>query len=130
VCAVSSKQKIVSKDSTEAELAALSDKVLSVVKCNDFMHGQGYNTETAMIHQDNNSCISLVTTNGGVYRTKYFKVRMARVKELVEEGLITIGYLATSNMLADLLTKPLQGTLFSYLLHRIIGSMRQQHGGA
>lgn len=43
----SSKQKMVTKDSTEAELVALSDMIMEVIKVNDFMKSQGYAKGTA-----------------------------------------------------------------------------------
>jgi hypothetical protein len=120
VASMSSKQKIVSKDSTEAELAALSDKVLSVVQCGEFLREQGLDIGIPTVYQDNTSCIQLVTKDGGVSRTKYFNVRRARVREFIDNGTITVTYLETRRMLADLLTKPLQGALFRYLLCCII----------
>jgi hypothetical protein len=121
VAAMSSKQKIVSKDSTEAELAGLSDKVLSVVKCSEFMRSQGYSAGSTKVYQDNTSCIQLITGSGGIFRNKYFNVRRARVRELCDSGELEVVYLETRQMLADILTKPLQGALFSYLLCLIIG---------
>jgi hypothetical protein len=131
VATMSSKQKIVSKDSTEAELVALSDKVLSIVQCNEFLRDQGLTVGVPTVYQDNTSCIQLVTKDGGIFRTKYFNVRRARVRELIDKGIISVTYLETRRMLADLLTKPLQGALFRFLLCCIIGSsMEAQHRGA
>jgi hypothetical protein len=42
VLCMSSKQKIVTRDSTEAELIGLSDKLLTVMQCHEFMKGQRY----------------------------------------------------------------------------------------
>ena len=130
VASMSSKQKIVSKDSTEAELAGLSDKVLSVVQCYEFLCGQGYDNGPPTVYQDNTSCIHLVTQDGGSFRTKYFKVRRARIREMCDAGEILLVYLETRRMLADILTKPLQGGLFLFLLQCIIGGMQLQHRGA
>ena len=50
----SSKQKIVTKASTEAELVALSDKMIVVLKAHEFMQSQGHVSEKApVIYQDN-----------------------------------------------------------------------------
>jgi len=65
VLVMSSKQKIVTKDSTESELVALSDKTMSVVQCADFMVSQGHTIGAPNIKQDNTSTISLVTKGGG-----------------------------------------------------------------
>jgi hypothetical protein len=47
--------------------------------------------------------------------------RQAFVKERVDAGEVKIQYLPTARMLADLLTKPLQGAVFNYLARRITG---------
>eukprot|EP00392_Amoebophrya_sp_AT5.2_P019502 g20358.t1 len=86
VLCMSSKQKIVTRDSTEAELVGLSDKCMEVLKASDFMKSQGYDTGVPTIAQDNMSTITLVTKGGGKYRNKHLKVRQAHVKELVDDG--------------------------------------------
>ena len=66
---MSSKQKIVTRDSTEAELVGLSDKCMEVLKASDFMKIQGYDTGVPTVAQDT---ITLVTKKkgGGKYRNK------------------------------------------------------------
>ena len=107
----SSKQKIMSKDSTEAELVALSDMIVQVLKAQEFMQSQGYGKKPPVVYQDNMSTISLVTTNGGKFRTKHMRVRREVVKEYVTNGDVHVVHRPTGQMLADSLTKPLQGTL-------------------
>jgi hypothetical protein len=121
VLSMSSKQKMVTKDSTESELVGLSDKIMSVVQCYDFVQAQGVECVVPVVHQDNTSTITLVTKGGGQYRTKYLRVRQAFVQERVQQGEVTIQYMPTARMLADILTKPLQGTLFRELSRRISG---------
>ena len=121
VLCMSSKQKIVTRDSTEAELVGLSDKLMCVVKCYDFLVAQGLDIPVPKIFQDNTSTITLVTKGGGKYRTKYLRVRQAFTKECYECNSITIEYLATERMLADMLTKPLQGVLFRELARHVSG---------
>ena len=41
ILCMSSKQKMVTRDSTESELVELSDKLMQVVKCYDFLIAQG-----------------------------------------------------------------------------------------
>jgi hypothetical protein len=121
VLCMSQKQKIVTKESTEAELVGLSDKLMAVVKCYDFLIAQGVDIPLPKIFQDNTSTISLVTKGGGKYRTKYLRVRQAFVKECCEDGMVTVMYMPTARMLADMLTKPLQGALFRGLARRVSG---------
>jgi len=121
VLCMSSKQKLVTRDSTEAELVGLSDKLMSVVQCYDFLRVQGLECEVPRLHQDNTSTITLVTKGGGQYRTKYMRVRQAHAKELSDAGDVVITYLPTGRMLADMLTKPLQGAVFRFLTRRVTG---------
>ena len=130
VLCMSSKQKIVTKDSTEAEPVGPSDKVMSVVQCSDFMRAQGHDIGVPQLMQDNTSTITLVTKGGGKYRSKYMKVRQEFVKERVDTGDVSVHYLSTKLMLADVLTKPLQGELYRVLTSGIIGVTPSRHRGA
>lgn len=121
VLCMSSKQKLVTRDSTEAELVGLSDKVMGVMQCYDFVRAQGVKIAAPEVYQDNMSTISLVTKGGGQYRTKYLKVRQAFVQERAAAGDVNITYMPTGRMLADTLTKALQGAVFRHLTRRITG---------
>jgi hypothetical protein len=61
----STKQKLITKSSTEAELVALSDAMSQVVICSrDFLLAQGYKkTGPAIVYQDNISTM-LMAKNG------------------------------------------------------------------
>ena len=121
VMCMSSKQKLVTRDSTEAELVGLSDKLMSVLQCHDFLRAQGVRCAVPTVYQDNTSTITLVTKCGGQYRTKYMRVRQAFVHERCEAGEVTIQYMPTGRMLADMLTKALQGAVFQYLVRHVTG---------
>jgi hypothetical protein len=118
---ISRKQKIVSKDSTEAELVALSDMVLEVLDVQQFLKGQGYKLQPPKLHQDNTAAISLVTKGGGRSRTKHMKVRQHMVKEMFDNEEVNIACLKTNDMIADILTKPLSGPQHHKLTDLLIG---------
>jgi hypothetical protein len=120
----SGKQKMVTRDSTEAELVGLSDRIMDVLQCDEFMKNQGVCTDKCVIMQDNDSTITLVKSGRGKYRTKHLKVRQAHVKELIDSGAIGVEYLSTKLMLADPLSKPLQGALFRHLTSSTFGEKR------
>jgi hypothetical protein len=120
VLAKSSKQKIVTRDSTEAELVALSDKILLSVRCHEFLLEQGVDIEVPTALQDNTSTISLVTIGGGKYRNKYMRVRQQWVLRMVQDGDIKVLQVGTGQMFADGLTKPLQGNLGRYMASRML----------
>ena len=122
----SSKQKIVTKSSTEAELVGLSDSLGQVIWSRDFLVGQGYTMRTHStmsgrdttmsgrdFFQDNLSTMALATKGRSTSeRTRHVHIRYFFVKDRVDSGEVCIKYMPTKLMLADILTKPLQGDLF------------------
>jgi hypothetical protein len=109
----SSKQKLTARSSTEAELVALSDNVTYVIWARDFLLAQGYEVGPAVIYQDNQSTIAMVKQSETVQvKSKHIKVRRSHVKELVDDGSVVVEYKPTGLMVADVLTKALQGNLF------------------
>ena len=101
----STKQKIVAKDSTEAELVGLSDSLGMVGKIRDFISNQGYHGISPNIYQDNLSTISLVTKGGGKPRAKHKKARQYMVKEMIDNKEIQVHLTKSEFMVADALTK-------------------------
>ena len=95
---------------------------MPVMQCADFLKDQGLRDIVPTIMQDNMSTITLVTKGGGKYRNKHLKVRQALVKERVDKGDVKNEYLPTAMMLADTLTKPLQGALFRRIASGIVGN--------
>ena len=120
VMAKSQKQKMVAKDSTEAELIGLTDRVDGVLRLDEFMREQGYDMDLPVIYQDNQSTISLVTKGGGKYRNVHLRVRQRRLMEKITGEELCVRYTPTGNMYADVLTKPLQGRLFLAMIGRLL----------
>jgi hypothetical protein len=113
IFAKSTKQKIVCKSSTEAELVALSDMCSTVVWVREFLIAQGEEALPAQVYQDNQSAMALVERGKSTAdRTRHIKIRYFWVKDRVDMGDINIVYKPTDSMIADLLTKPLQGEHF------------------
>lgn len=108
----SSKQKLVTRSSTEAELVGLSDGLPTVLWMKNFLEAQGYQAN-AIIHQDNKSTITLAekgksTTN----RTRHVNIRYFFVKDKIDTKEVKVEYLPTEEMIADFFSKPLQGAQF------------------
>jgi hypothetical protein len=109
----SAKQKVVSKSSTEAELIAASDMCSQVLWNRNFLIHLGEDVPPAIVYQDNKSAILLEkNASGSSERTRHIKIRDFWIKDRIDEGEMVVEYLATEDMIADLLTKPLQGALF------------------
>jgi hypothetical protein len=58
---------------------------------------------------------------GSFKRAKHIKVRFFWMKELLDNGLLKLIYMPTDELVADILTKPLAGWKFQYLLYKLIG---------
>ena len=109
----STKQKINTKSSTEAELIALSDLCSPVIWNREFLIAQGENLKPTTVYQDNQSTMALVNKGASTSeRTRHIKIRYFWVKDQVDNGEIQIVYVPTEDMTADILTKPLQGEHF------------------
>jgi hypothetical protein len=120
------KAKLIAKSSTEDELIALSEFVDKVEWVSDFIASLGLKTgpvtldmkqRPVIVYQDNKSTMAMVKQSavGGKDRKQHLKVRCLLVKEMVDKGKIMIRYVPTTAMIADILTKPLQGKLFRRL---------------
>ena len=120
--AKASKQKVLARSSTEAELVGLSDSVSQIIWTREYLHYQGYPQRAARVYQDNSSTILLAEKGRSLSaRTRHVKIRYFFVKEHVDNGELQINYLPTSVMVADVLTKPLQGEHFRRLRNKLMG---------
>jgi hypothetical protein len=119
----SRKQSVVAKSSCEAELIAQCSIADYVVWLRDLLQELGMDTNTpAVIHQDNQSTIRLGQQGTGSFkRAKHIKVRYFWVKELIDQGVAMFQYTHTSEMVSDMLTKPVTGYKFKYLLAKLLG---------
>lgn len=110
----SSKQHIVTKSSTEAELVALSDSANQGLFVRNFILAQGYKEcGPVTIYQDSMSCMAMAERGrSGGERTRHIDIRYYWIKERVTGGEARIEHLRTEKMYANLLTKPLQGSQF------------------
>jgi len=121
----SSKQKIVVKSSTEAELVALSDASNQILWTREFLCVQlkyaGSECMPAVIKEDNMSTITLLRTDKAQsQRTKHINIRYFYLKDRQDHGEVVIEHMPTGEMIADVLTKPLQGSQFMYLRSKLL----------
>ena len=109
----SSKQKLVSKSSTEAEVIGLSDGLSIVLWMSLWLQAQGHDLRPVVVYQDNQSALSLMKTGKKPnQKTKHLEIRYFFAKDRVEAGDISLVYKPTEDMLADIMTKPVCGALF------------------
>ena len=119
----SSKQKLNTKSSTEAEVVGTSDYVPYNIHMVMFMKHQGYDLKTNILYQDNQSAIRMETNgrNSCTGNSRHVDIRYFFVKDRVDKKEIQIMYCPTQQMLADYFTKPLQGKLFHNMRRVIMG---------
>ena len=110
----STKQPIVAKSSTEAELIATSDSANQIFHMRNFFIEQGYGDKPATIFQDNMSCMALLAKGKSTsMRTRHIQIRYFWVKERVDNGEAVIMHMRSESMgPANALTKPLVGSQF------------------
>jgi len=112
----STKQKLNGTSSTEAELIGVGDSLSQVLWVRDFLLEHGHAVGPAVVYQDNQSTMKLIERgNAASERTRHIAIRFFFVHDRVRSKEIVIEYLPTGYMIADILTKPLQGTLFRRL---------------
>jgi len=121
VAAKSSKQKMVTKSSTEAELVAICDGVSWALYCKEFVEELGFDFIGITVHEDNKSVLDLIhrgnATNKG---SKHIKMRYFFVKQHVDAKEIEVKWCPTKVMLADVLTKPMVGDMYKNLRDCIV----------
>jgi hypothetical protein len=119
----STKQKLNTKSSTEAELVGASDYLPNTIWVKLFLEAQGYTVTDNILEQDNESAIKL-ETNGRASagpRSRHIDIRYYWVKDRLQSDSLTVRHCPTLEMLADFFTKPLQGTLFRKFRDVILG---------
>ena len=123
IYAKSSTQKLTTKSSTEAELVALSDSSNQVLWTKQFLIDQGHKDRSAIIFQDNQSTIQLINNRrSNSERTRHINIRYFFLHGRIKEKEITVTYKLTHAMLADLLTKLLQGEQFRLLRNLLLNT--------
>jgi Reverse transcriptase (RNA-dependent DNA polymerase) len=115
--ATSTKQKINTRSSTEAELVSLDDVLAKVLWVKRFMSDQGLNTTHNIIYRDNVSSMKLEENgkSSSGKRTRHFDIKYFYITDLIKRNEVTIEYCPTEIMIADYMTKPLVGARFHKL---------------
>jgi hypothetical protein len=119
----SGKQKLNTRSSTESELVGVDDMMSLIIWSRNFLIAQGYVVIDNILHQDNRSAI-LLQKNGKMSsgkRTKHIAIRYFFVTDRIKAGEISPKWCPTGEMIADFLTKPLQGAMFRKFRDLLMG---------
>jgi hypothetical protein len=114
VYAMSAKQKLNTKSSTESELVGVADMLPQMLWTRYFMEAQGYGINESIGFQDNTSTISLEKYGrlASSKRTRHINIRYFFVTDRIASKEVDIRWCPTAEMVGDFYTKPLQGALF------------------
>lgn len=106
----SKRQEVVALSSTEAEYIALSTTAKEVVWISQFVcEVSGVNVQPVKIWCDNTSTIKLAKSDAYRERTKHIDVRFHQIRDWIQQSKIVVDFLSTHDMVADQLTKALNG---------------------
>lgn len=104
------KQTCVALSTTEAEYIALAEACQEGIWIGRLLEELRMMSTTPLkIYEDNQSCLKLLCAKGFNNRTKHIDTKYHFVKELKERSAMDFVYCQTSDMIADMLTKPLHG---------------------
>jgi hypothetical protein len=119
----STKHKLNTRSSTEAELVSVDDCMPMILWTRYFLLKEGYDVDENILFQDNKSAI-LLEKNGRASsskRTKHINVRYYFVTDRIAKGDLKVQWCPTADMIADYMTKPLQDKLFRKFRDLIMG---------
>ena len=119
----STKQKLNTRSSTEAELVGVDDLMPAILWTRYFLKAQGYDVKENILYQDNMSSI-LLARNGKASsskRTKHIAIRYFFITDRISKGHVNLEWCPTTEMIADFMSKPLQGSLFRKFRDIIMG---------
>ena len=131
IIGISTKQKINTKSSTEAEIVGVDDVLNVQVWCRYYLDAQYEMAEKEpmikydKLYQDNVSSIRL-EKNGkasSTKRTRHINIRYFAITDRLNanDSVLSVDYCPTGEMVADLFTKPLQGSLYRKHRNSVLG---------
>jgi hypothetical protein len=121
----STKQKLNTHSSTKSELVGVDDMMPIIVWSHYFLMAQGYGVTQNLLFllQDNKSSM-LLEKNGRASSgkcTRHINIRYYFITDRVNTKEVEIEWCPTKEMVADFMTKPLQGSHFRSLRDLIMG---------
>jgi predicted nuclease of predicted toxin-antitoxin system len=115
------KQKHTAISSTDAEIIALAEATKTIIWVTNLLKEITDFDSVAEIAQDNRSAIWLTTEPSKAKRSKHLLTKIAFIKEQINNGTMKILQKRSKEMMSDGLTKPLQGSSFSFHTMSLVG---------
>ena len=116
----SKKQTVVALTTAEAEYVALCAAVQEVSWMRKLLSdlGESYTVPTT-VREDNQSAIAIATNPVNHNRTKHIDIKYHYTRQALQDGVIQLEYCPSSDMVADLLTKPVNIETFKRLRNKL-----------
>ena len=132
VYSFSTKQHINTRSLTKAELVGVNDAMSLVLWTRHFLEAQGFLVKDNVIFQDNESTM-LLARNGHLSSTKntrHIDIRYYFITDHIKNGCVRVAHCPTTRMIADCLTKPLQGAKFREFHNHLLNISEPMQDGA
>jgi hypothetical protein len=114
------KIKMITRSSSESELCALEDASTYSVWYRLLLNDMGVDSSKPIAtYQDNKSTIIMAATGATFKRTKHLISKFSYVKERIDNGDIQLKYMPTKDMIADILTKPVDRATLVHLRQKM-----------
>ena len=117
---MSKKQNSNSLSTVEAKYSAAGSYCTQLLWMQKLLLDYGIRQEHLTIYCENTSAINIFKNPIQHSRTKYIKIRHHFIREFVKDGTLTLEFIHTDDLKADLFTKPLDSKQFEFL-HQNIG---------
>ena len=116
----SKKQSVISRSSVESEYRAMTLSVCEIMWLYQFLMEVGIETPvSAKLWYDNQVAFHIASNRVFHERTEHIEIDRHFVREKIQPGLISRGYVKTEEQLGDIFTKALIGDWVSYLRNKL-----------
>ena len=116
----SKKQSVVSRSSAESEYTAIAQSVCEIMWLHQLLMEVGIKTPVpTKFWCDNQATLNIASNPVFHERTKHIEIDCHLVREKIQLGLISIGYVKTGEQLSDIFTIALNRDRVSYLCNKL-----------
>ena len=111
----------VAQSTCEAEYVAMSKAIVSAIAMSQLLQEMQLPQETVQVFCDNTAALAISQEDKAHMRTRAIKVRYHHIRDEIASKQVSVHYLKTDEMPADLMTKNLAPKPFVYLRNKVTG---------